>query len=308
MIALSCTLRSSTLISWWDMAQFKCEELLSAIRILDTSYCNMMIHSGPENGAWGVSRILQLSGRERDELEKDLPFVEKTLKSVGLRTSAQAVFDFRDFLHGPRIVGSDRLSSIEAATQIRTIQDTIRREMSTHVFLYVPANRVDYYQSYQESLSHSEDINEVRFGEEVTSNFPSIRDDVLNAGNCLAVGQPTACVFHLMRIIERGLRTLGAALNDPSLDPRKNPTWEAILRKCDDELKKPCDKRSPGWQKDSQYFAEAVANTRAVKDAWRNPSIHVEIDYDDEKALAIFRAVRAFMRHLAKKLREEEKS
>lgn len=107
-----------------------------------------------------------------------------------------------------------------------------------------------------------------------------------------------------MRVVERGLRVLGAALNDPNLDPSRNPTWETILRKCDAELQKPYDKRSPEWQKEQQFFAEATANIRAVKDAWRKPSIHVEMDYDDEKAIAIFRAVRAFVRQLATKLHE----
>ena len=42
----------------------------------------------------------------------------------------------------------------------------------------------------------------------------------------------------------------------------------------------------------------------AVKDAWRNPTMHVEITYTEEMALDVFRHVQAFMRHLATKLSE----
>jgi hypothetical protein len=105
-----------------------------------------------------------------------------------------------------------------------------------------------------------------------------------------------------MRVVEVGLRALGHSLNDPSLDPKRNPTWEAILKKCDTELQKPRQQQSPEWAADSTFFANAAANLRAVKEAWRNPTLHVEISYDEERAVEVYSAVRAFMRHLATKL------
>jgi hypothetical protein len=108
----------------------------------------------------------------------------------------------------------------------------------------------------------------------------------------------------LNRTLEIGLHALGKSLNDPGLDPKKNPTWESILRKCDDELKKPLAQRSQEWQKDDQFFSNATANLRAVKDGWRNPTMHVKIKYTEEEALDVFNAVKAFMGHLAKKLKE----
>jgi hypothetical protein len=42
----------------------------------------------------------------------------------------------------------------------------------------------------------------------------------------------------------------------------------------------------------------------AVKDAWRNPTVHVEQDYNEETALDAWNAARAFMRQLAQKLKE----
>jgi hypothetical protein len=81
------------------------------------------------------------------------------------------------------------------------------------------------------------------FGEGVENNFKSSSRDISDAGKCLAFGQGTACVFYLMRVMELGLRALGSSLNNPSLDPKHNPSWEAILKKCDDELAKPVKDR-----------------------------------------------------------------
>jgi hypothetical protein len=43
---------------------------------------------------------------------------------------------------------------------------------------------------------------------------------------------------------------------------------------------------------------------RAVKDAWRNPTMHVRIAYDEEESRDVWNTVRVFMRHLATKLEE----
>jgi hypothetical protein len=82
------------------------------------------------------------------------------------------------------------------------------------------------------------------FGPEVAQHFPSTIIDIEEAGNCLGLSRGTACVFHLMRVMEVGLRVLARTLNDPRLDPKRNPSWDSILQKCRDELAKPLKDRS----------------------------------------------------------------
>ncbi len=142
------------------------------------------------------------------------------------------------------------------------------------------------------------------FGIDVASKFASLSNEIEESAQCLVLDRSTASVFHLMRVMEVGLRSLGKSLNESSLDPKKNPSWEAILRKCDDQLQKPNAQRSTEWQTDPTFFATATANLRAVKDAWRNPTMHIERDYDPEEARDVWNSVRAFMRHLASKLSE----
>jgi hypothetical protein len=142
------------------------------------------------------------------------------------------------------------------------------------------------------------------FGEHVVLRLRSGTGDLEEACKCFVAGRNTATVFHLMRVMEAALRLLAKSLNDQSIDPNRNPSWESILRKCDDELKKKHAERCAEWQADPGFFDTATANLRAVKDAWRNPTMHVETHYDEETAIDVMNTVRAFTRHLVTKLSE----
>lgn len=175
----------------------------------------------------------------------------------------------------------------------RQLHDRMEDELERGQFFMVLPPKVTYYSEAATKL-----------GEEVNKAFPSAQPDIEHAAKCYAFGRNTAAVFHLMRVMEVGLRALENSLKDPSIDPKNNPNWGTILRRCDDELKLPSPKRSFDWAADEQFYCDATANLRAVKDAWRNPTMHVERDYDDDEALDIFNAVRGFMRQLATKLHE----
>jgi hypothetical protein len=139
-------------------------------------------------------------------------------------------------------------------------------------------------------------------GLELKDKFRGAHKDAEEAGKCLAFDRNTAGVFHLMHVVEVGLRELGRSLNNPELDPKRNPSWEALLNKCDDELKLPADRRTPEWRADPDFLSTATANLRAVKDAWRNPTLHIERPYDGEEAREVWNSVHGFMRHLCLKL------
>jgi hypothetical protein len=104
--------------------------------------------------------------------------------------------------------------------------------------------------------------------------------------------------------MESGLRALSRSLADPRLDPKRNPSRETIFKKCDEELTRPLQERTTAWRGDESFYSNVTANLRAVKDAWRNPTMHVERNYTDEEALDVWNSVRAFLRHIATKLSE----
>lgn len=184
------------------------------------------------------------------------------------------------------------LGPADVTREVSILKKRIDDELKNRRFFAIPQDKARFYRCLE------------LFGIEVWNKFQSARYDIEEAGTCFACSRPTACVFHLMRTMEVGLRTLGVSLNNPDLDPKRNPSWERILKPCDDELRKPISQRSAAWRQDDLFFSNATANLRAVKDAWRNPTLHVETNYDEERALEILNAVKSFMRHLAEKLRE----
>jgi hypothetical protein len=243
----------------------------------ETRRCFFMVDATPEQ-----------KSQQQNELARFLHVAEIRLGDIGLRFSQKLVRRMRELVKPPS------MDFNIIAMQFDELLDRIYDEVDDKLLFDIPANKIDFYEKPREI-----------FGPSIIDKFPSTALEVEEAGKCYAVARHTACAFHLMRIIEVGVRALGKSL-DPMFDHARNPTWETILRKCDDELKKPLKERSAVWKVDEIFFSEATANLRSVKDAWRNPTMHVEHIYDEERALDVFNSVRAFMRHLATKLSESK--
>ena len=99
-----------------------------------------------------------------------------------------------------------------------------------------------------------------------------------------------------MRIIEFGLKIIARELSIPT---DANRTWDAILRKIKDAVES--QHHRDAWV---DFYNGLIGRLYAVKDAWRNPTMHIERTYAEEEALDIFNHVASFMRHLATKLKE----
>jgi hypothetical protein len=128
------------------------------------------------------------------------------------------------------------------------------------------------------------------FGEEVEAKLPLIAEDTAEAGRCLSLSRPTACVFHLMRIMEVATQKLGDALGITLVD-QKN--WQNILDETNKAIKQLDQKQAK-----TKALAEVSAHLYGVKIAWRNEVMHPKQTYTVEEADAIFRHVNSFMREL----------
>jgi hypothetical protein len=174
------------------------------------------------------------------------------------------------------------LTNSQGAEQIAQLDKMIRWEMESHLFFFLTPDESDLYKQVQ-SL----------FGDEVRDHFPSAGFDVAEAGKCLALSRSTACVMHLGRVVEVGLRTLAATLGLPA-----RPDWGRHLTDIEKELTnryKAAGARTP----DELFYSEAAAQIGHIKTAWRNPTMHVDKTYTEDAAKDILQAVRSFMEHLA---------
>lgn len=144
------------------------------------------------------------------------------------------------------------------------------------------------------------------FGADVASKFASgVAFEIDEAAKCLALGRSTAAVFHLMRVMEIGVRAPCACLGMP--EPTGNgKNWGNMLSALKTEMERRKRQSPPQWSQlsDPAFFAEIHVSLDAVKNVWRNATMHIENKYTQEEAEHIFAAVRGFMKKLASRCDE----
>ena len=89
---------------------------------------------------------------------------------------------------------------------IEILIDRIADVLEGEQFLYIPASLVNL------------DTEKTLFGQAVESTFPAASEDIESAAKCLAIGQQTAAVFHLMRAMECAVGALATKLGIPHPD------------------------------------------------------------------------------------------
>lgn len=130
------------------------------------------------------------------------------------------------------------------------------------------------------------------FGAKVNDTF-GIGEEIEHAGKCLALGEGTACVFHLMRAMESVVSQLGDKLDVTIIDKDNvSLTWGKILA----NMKAPIEKMPKGNLRD--LWSEAHALLYHVKEAWRNDTMHPKQTYTYAQAKEVFDATKAFMNRL----------
>ena len=250
-----------SLVTWWEMEQFSAAAFYDFGSRLGGA--RRHLESASES-------IISRENWKKTEGYKTLRTVRRQCESIGLRLSAMSVDEFLKSVKG-------NLSSMRLLRAISDTEITIRREMSIVQFFYMPSSEADFYEKPE------------LFGKKVNARFPKIQFDMIEAGNCFAMGRGTACVFHLMRIMEIGVQEFGAALG-VTLTGQKN--WQNIL----DEINKAI-KVLPKSPK-TVAMSEAAANLYSVKLAWRNEVMHPNDFYTTAEAKNLIGQVKLFMGQL----------
>jgi hypothetical protein len=278
----------SQLLPWWLVIRFPAHFFFTVIQEMEYAQRLRRYHHSVFGGGYADKLLRQRLDELKVTLGKQFSQLYLAVEELGLNSSADQTGRVLDKILDPGDIGVQEYAEMMQALLDRLYDDTKRQH-----FFMIPPHKV---------LAHTEASR--FFGDEVNSAFPSAQTDIEHAAKCYAFGRNTATVFHLMRVMEVGLRALGESLNDPNLDPKKNPTWESILKRCDEQLKLSLKDRSQEWRVDDQFYSDAVANLRAVKNAWRNPTMHVERNYEEDEALDVLNSVKGFMRLLATKLKQ----
>lgn len=223
------------------------------------------------------------------DLPADSRLVDKIITS-GIGDSCMALDLRASCVHLLRIVESVQngaWSYAQLGQALKELELRIADEMDARIYFALRPHQAKYY------------IAKHAFGEDVAAAFPSAVVNIEEAGKCLALDRATACVFHLMRVMESGLKAASKALGIPYA-----PSWESHLKQIDAQVQAKYKRKGVKWKRDEPFFRDVSAHLHSVKAAWRNPTMHVVRDYTPEQAEEIFNAVRAFMRHLSTRLSE----
>lgn len=183
-----------------------------------------------------------------------------------------------------RLVESDDLRTFQGILKaIETSKERIWDELDSRTYVQIEPPRAKYYEPLQPP-----------FGEAVFSQFASANDDIVEAGNCLSLERYTACVFHLMRVTEAGLKVLGRELGIPYA-----PSWEAYLRQIAKIVEADWNTKSKAERARQPLYKDLAGDLQSVKIAWRNPTMHIVKKYAADEAMQIYNSVKQFVTRLA---------
>lgn len=202
--------------------------------------------------------------------------LQELLVDVELPVTRMAVERLCQELRGDDV----QLKMRELISRVNEVQSRLFDEIDSHgKFFYIPAPRARMF-AQKEPL-----------GEAVSKKFPQVSEDSQEAAKCYACARYTACVFHLMRVMEYGVQRLGSKLG---IVHPENLVWQVIL----DQVNKKIGalQKSPKTKR----LAEVASHLYAVKIAWRNEVMHPKATYTEEEAQALVAQVGLFMAALAK--------
>jgi hypothetical protein len=175
------------------------------------------------------------------------------------------------------------------ASEIGQLQHAFWYELTDRKFVFIPKNKVKYFERKK------------LFGVRVHISFPSARIDIKDAGNCLAVDLNTSAVFHLMRVVEIGLRAFAKYLKVKiKKTPLEYADWGKILDEIDLRIEAIREKHQPKPKrtKDLEFYSGVWAEFNGFKDVWRNNVMHARRTYSEQEALGVYLHVENFMRRL----------
>ena len=188
-------------------------------------------------------------------------------------------------------VNDEHFDAIKLKERLRIIREVTCDALRGRKYFLV--SRPEFYES--------EDL----FGAPVAIGFLKAKEDIAEAGKCLALGRATATVFHCMRVVEVGLQALAVHLNVKLKNdrPLEYEDWQHILTAIDKKIMDLRAAKTAENQESIQFYSEVAAQFRYFRDAWRNHVSHARETYDLLQSESIFGQVREFMQDLAKRIK-----
>lgn len=141
--------------------------------------------------------------------------------------------------------------------------------------------------------------------EDFSMAFPKASFEIEEAAKCCALNRHTASVFHCMRALECGIRALSKFLGIPDPVKPAEKNWGKILESLNNAIDTKWPKHTRIGNTIGDRMSALFATLDAVKNPWRNATMHVETIYAPHEAIHIARCTGMFLLDLAKYFDEE---
>jgi len=265
--------RPYSLVNLYVMLQFNADEFFHTSQLLGQfrSACSVSAYTDQD-------RVME-DEEFRAGIKEHLSQLKTNCQNLGLTLTRMHLERMSSEIAGKQCTYAELTKMIDELTS------RFKDELSTIPFAYIPKEKVRYYAEPR-----------TMFGNDVLDKFSSIITEIEEAGKCYACGRDTACVFHLIRIIEAGLKVIGKSL---TIQMDTNRSWDANLKRIT-----AASQQHHSTGELAVFYTGTTARLYGIKDSWRNPTMHIERRYTSEEALDIFNNTVGFMRHLATKLQE----
>lgn len=263
-----------------------------------TAHANL---SGFHQAIDGTSEDIWVTPDSYSDLKRHTANLLEACESIGMPVTKGAASDFFDELNCAEQndrgnFGFRGDSCLRMKSRLHSSMTCFGYEVALKTTLVLPPDMAKYY-----------DPPSPLYGTEVHSEFPSAVYEIEEAAKCLAVGRSTAAVFHLMRVMEVGIHAVARCLSVPDPVKGSGKNWGVILKNIHAArtAKSSATPKNWGIPSDEAYFDAIHATLDAVRNAWRNTTMHVENKYTTEEAEHIFVTVRGFMMKLASRMDEQ---
>lgn len=198
--------------------------------------------------------------------------VRNTLQDIG-RICANS--DLKTSL-GPEIRRFRKALKMEPfrdiARRCNHLRERILDELKNEYFFHILQEDSDYYDQ------------RAPFGDAVATKFEAATNEIERAAKCLALQQPTACVFHLMRGMETAVQRLARKLK-MKITPQT--TWRQLTGSMKTKIEKMSQKTEKLKERRHDWEA-ASANLHHLGSVVRNKTMHPDRVYTQAEARHIF--------------------
>jgi hypothetical protein len=277
---------SRRLWSLWDMVSGTLGEFVKAIAELDD--VRRRVQAAADANPETIPDRATMA-----QYWSDMLLLRHFVHKLGMRRAAERLGRVAAFLSA-----GDPVTLRQWVHELYEVHEAVRYDSLQEGFCHYPSDRVTYLQRMMTEWAS------------VFDKFGSARKDIEEGVDCYALGHNTACVFHMCRVSEIGLLAVGRERGVMAVRGGRVPiewgTWGQIFEAVEPHIERINQwSNGPGKEAALGFYNTLLADLRAIKALYRDPTMHLREAYNDGEAQgAMFRA-RSLMTVLATKLSDQ---